>query len=218
MSVNGTEKVSIAAPKKDLPKAEENTPASGDVLKPKENKPILEGGTYKTDMYYMLGDNSNQTLHTYETRPIEFPGGKISFALGTDYKLDDGDTFKKTVFDVFTTVPLSENFSLRGRVRTNYSSENPTTQFRGGIQFSKDLTDRLSFYTQLYAADKLRYKQRDTSLLTGVYSGLEYRFTDTFKAFAEAQLYDLNHPSKDSVGFNLGLRWNFYVDYGIWLG
>ena len=209
MTVKGTDKVSTSTPESDIQQSSVPKPSGEGMLTPKRNVSILEGGTYKTDMYYMLGDNSTQTLHTYETRPIEFPGGKISFALGTDYRLEDGDTFRRTVYDVFTTIPLTENFSLKGRVRTNYSSENPTTQFRGGIQFNENLTDRLSFYTQLYAADKLRYKQRDTDFLTGVYSGLEYKFSDWFKAFAEAQLYDLNHPSKDSVGFNLGLRWNF---------
>ena len=181
---------------------------AADISSKKEDS-FLQGGSNKTDFYYMLGDSSHQTLYTYETRALSTPLGKASFGVGTDYKLDDGDKLSKTVFDSYLSVPFIENFALKGRIRTNYYSSNPTTQFRSGIAYNQKINDGLSLYALTYAADKLSYHGRKTDYLTGFYTGLDCKLTDKMKFYVEAQDYDLKHTSKDKIGLNCGFKYTF---------
>ena len=170
---------------------------------------VLKNGTLKHDFYYTRGENNHQSLYTYEFKPLTMPAGNLSFATGVDYRLDDGDIYKKSIFDGFLSVPLFSCFSFKGRARTSYSDEKTTTQFRGGVQAGTQLTDSIGAYTQVYVADKADYRSGKTDVKTGAFAGIDYKINDKTKIFVEAQAYDLNHPDKDNVGANFGLRVSF---------
>ena len=166
-------------------------------------------GTVKTDLYSCHQGKNNQAIHSYETKPVETPAGNVSVAVGTDYKLDDGGKNNRTVFDIFLSKLITPIISLKGRVRTNYSSEKPSTQFRGGVQIGKQITDRTGLYAQVYAADKVNFKGRKSDVKAGAFIGADYKVSDKTKVYVEAQAYDLHHPDKNNVGVNVGLRWTF---------
>ena len=169
----------------------------------------IKDGTVKQDFYYTRGGNNHQSIYSYETKPIQTPVGNVSAAIGTDYRLDDGGTNNRTVFDTFLSIPIFSCFSFKGRARTNYSSDNTTTQFRGGLQVSGKITDRLGVYAQGYVADKLSFKGKKSNFSTGAFAGADYRLTDSTKVYAEMQAYDLNHTNKDNIGVNVGIRYSF---------
>ena len=104
------------------------------------------------------------------------------------------------------SIPIISWFSFKGRVRTNYSENNPTTQFRGGIQVTVPITDNVGVYAQAYNANKINFKGRQSDVKTGAYGGIEIKINNRIKFFVEVQPYDLHHPKRDNIGVNSGLR------------
>ena len=169
----------------------------------------IERGTVKQDFYYTRGGNNHQAIYSYETKPVKTPVGNISFAAGTDYRLDDGGKNDRSVFDAFLSLPVFSWLSFKGRARTSYSDSSSSTQFRGGLQVGTQLTHDVGVYVQTYVADKAYYDNGQTDVKTGAFAGIDYKINDKIKIFVEAQAYDLHHPDRDNVGVNFGLRVSF---------
>lgn len=170
---------------------------------------FFKSGKIRTDTYYQIKDNSHQAIYSYQTKPTATALGNVSFAIGTDYKLDDGATFDRTVIDGYISKPIIDGLAFNGRIRTNYSDDKSSTQFRGGLELSHSISDRTKAYAQVYGAEKICYNKGQSAFAFGAFGGFSHKLSDNSKFYVETQCYDLENPKKDNWGFNIGYSYEF---------
>ncbi|MCR4880392.1 MAG: hypothetical protein K6A44_00345 [bacterium] len=164
-------------------------------------------GAYKTD-HYWTGDNKNQFIRSFETSPIDFGLFSTSVAIGKDGCLDTTPRHEKDIFDLYLKVPISESFSFKGRMRTCHGHGSLGGQLRGGLEYSTKLTDKDSFYAQVYVAERMCRKGKSAEM-AGFFTGISHKINKNSSFYIEGQVYDLDDLSKGNYGFNLGYKYSF---------
>ena len=166
-------------------------------------------GVVKSDHYY-TGDGSHQTVVTGGLPEGTLPGGvKASVMIGKDVRQDRTPNDDPTVVDVHLRRPVTDGVELKGRVRTSYTEENPSTQFRGGIQVSHPITKRDKAYAQGYVAQRVNYRGTNPKATVGIFAGIDHQFSDNVSGYVEAQAYDVSDFGRANIGVNVGLKLTF---------
>ena len=166
--------------------------------------------------------NSNGSYENLYTVGIEqkFPflkGTTVSFDVGgkCDTKFDENNIKLRelnSMCEARVKLNLTDNINIGARYR-NFDRKN---QFRITFGASYPLTNRLSIYGDAHATFTQDMKNESTSLNTGAYTGLSYKFKsiDGLSVFAEGQVNRAVVKNFQPTGgyassFNCGLKYSF---------
>ena len=156
---------------------------------------------------YQNMDGSNYSLAGAD---ISIPLKNLNFGIFTGI----GTSFKKGgtsgIVDLkgaysFLDGKLNSNFRFRNKI----GGQNRSSELRlQPIALSLPISKNTSYYINPYYLYKYSYSSKESSNKFGVYTGITKKLGNT-KLFLEGQLYDLKRITKETIGINAGISYNF---------